>query len=56
MFDLSFTEPMGKFRGYAAALANGGRDNRPVRMRECYLLGCDAAYVLDSDGNTVEAA
>src|SRR5205823_12449812 len=40
---------------YAAALANGGRDNGPPGLRPEYHAGYYAAYVLDPDGNNVEA-
>ena len=41
-------------RFYEAALAAGGRDNGPPGDRE-YHPGYYAAYVLDPDGNNVEA-
>lgn len=41
-------------RFYAAALASGGWDNGPPGERE-YHPGYYAAYVLDPDGNNVEA-
>ena len=40
---------------YAAALANGGRDNDPPGLRPEYHASYYAAYVLDPDGNNVEA-
>jgi predicted lactoylglutathione lyase len=40
---------------YAAALANGGRDNGPPGLRPEYHPGYYAAFVLDPDGNNVEA-
>jgi len=40
---------------YAAALAAGGRDNGAPGERPHYHPGYYAAYVLDPDGNNVEA-
>jgi len=40
---------------YEAALAAGGRDNGPPGLRPRYHRGYYAAYVLDPDGNNVEA-
>ena len=40
---------------HAAALTAGGRDNGPPGIRERYHAGYYAAYVLDPDGNNVEA-
>lgn len=40
---------------YAAALANGGSDNGPPGVREHYHPTYYAAYVLDPDGNNIEA-
>ena len=40
---------------YAAALAAGGTDNGPPGLRPEYGHGYFAAYVLDPDGNNVEA-
>jgi catechol 2,3-dioxygenase-like lactoylglutathione lyase family enzyme len=40
---------------HAAALAAGGRDNGPPGERPRYHPGYYAAYVLDPDGNNVEA-
>jgi len=40
---------------YDAALAAGGRDNGPPGERPHYHPGYYAAYVLDPDGNNVEA-
>ncbi len=40
---------------YAAALANGGRDNSPPGLRLQYHAEYYAAYVLDPDGNNIEA-
>ncbi|HEX5933225.1 MAG TPA: VOC family protein [Pseudorhizobium sp.] len=40
---------------YAAALSNGGRDNGPPGVRERYHSTYYAAYVLDPDGNNIEA-
>jgi catechol 2,3-dioxygenase-like lactoylglutathione lyase family enzyme len=40
---------------HAAALAAGGRDNGAPGLRPRYHLGYYAAYVLDPDGNNVEA-
>jgi catechol 2,3-dioxygenase-like lactoylglutathione lyase family enzyme len=42
-------------RFYAAALSAGGRDNGPPGERPQYHPGYYAAYVLDPDGNNVEA-
>lgn len=39
---------------YQAALAHGGRDNGPPRERQ-YHPGYYAAFVLDPDGNNIEA-
>ncbi|HEX8075026.1 MAG TPA: VOC family protein [Thermoleophilaceae bacterium] len=40
---------------HAAALTAGGSDNGPPGIRERYHAGYYAAYVLDPDGNNVEA-
>ena len=40
---------------YAAALAAGGRDNGAPGLREHYAPGYFGAFVLDPDGNNVEA-
>ncbi len=40
---------------HAAALAAGGRDNGPPGLRPRYHPGYYGAYVLDPDGNNVEA-
>jgi catechol 2,3-dioxygenase-like lactoylglutathione lyase family enzyme len=40
---------------HAAALANGGSDNGPPGIRERYHPRYYAAYVLDPDGNNIEA-
>ncbi len=40
---------------YAAALAAGGRDNGPPGLRPQYHPGYYAAFVLDPDGNNIEA-
>jgi catechol 2,3-dioxygenase-like lactoylglutathione lyase family enzyme len=40
---------------HAAALAAGGRDNGPPGLRPQYHEGYYGAYVLDPDGNNVEA-
>jgi len=40
---------------HEAALAAGGRDNGPPGLRPQYHPGYYAAYVLDPDGNNVEA-
>jgi catechol 2,3-dioxygenase-like lactoylglutathione lyase family enzyme len=40
---------------HAAALAAGGRENGPPGLRPLYHPGYYAAYVLDPDGNNVEA-
>lgn len=40
---------------HAAALANGGRDNGAPGMRDQYHPGYYAAFVLDPDGNNIEA-
>ena len=42
-------------RFYVAALSAGGRDNGPPGERPQYHHGYYAAYVLDPDGNNVEA-
>jgi catechol 2,3-dioxygenase-like lactoylglutathione lyase family enzyme len=40
---------------YQAALANGARDNGAPGIRSQYHVGYYAAYVLDPDGNNIEA-
>lgn len=40
---------------YKAALANGGKDNGPPGERAQYHPGYYAAFVLDPDGNNIEA-
>ncbi|MDR7948763.1 VOC family protein [Achromobacter aegrifaciens] len=40
---------------YQAALAHGGRDNGPPCERANYHAGYYAAFVLDPDGNNIEA-
>ena len=40
---------------YAAALAAGGRDNGPPRLRPEYAAGYYGAFVLDPDGHNIEA-
>lgn len=40
---------------YKAALTNGGRDNGPPGERAQYHPGYYAAFVLDPDGNNIEA-
>ena len=40
---------------HAAALAAGGRDNGPPGLRPQYHQAYYAAFVLDPDGNNVEA-
>ena len=40
---------------YAAAIGAGGEDNGPPGLRVQYHLGYYGAYVLDPDGNNVEA-
>jgi catechol 2,3-dioxygenase-like lactoylglutathione lyase family enzyme len=40
---------------YEAAIAAGGRDNGPPGLRPEYGAGYYAAYVLDPDGNNIEA-
>ena len=40
---------------YAAAIAAGGRDNGPPGLRPQYHPGYYGAFVLDPDGNNVEA-
>jgi catechol 2,3-dioxygenase-like lactoylglutathione lyase family enzyme len=40
---------------YAAAMAAGGRDNGPPGLRPDYHPSYYAAFVLDPDGNNVEA-
>ena len=42
-------------RFYAAAIAAGGRDNGPPGIREHYHPNYYGAFVLDVDGNNVEA-
>jgi catechol 2,3-dioxygenase-like lactoylglutathione lyase family enzyme len=42
-------------RFYAAAIAAGGRDNGPPGLRTDYHPDYYAAFVLDPDGNNVEA-
>lgn len=42
-------------RWHAAAVANGGRDNGPPGLRPEYSGTYYAAFVLDPDGNNVEA-
>ena len=42
-------------RWHAAAVEHGGRDNGPPGLRREYSGGYYAAFVLDSDGNNVEA-
>jgi catechol 2,3-dioxygenase-like lactoylglutathione lyase family enzyme len=42
-------------RFYAATLAAGGRDNGPPGIRPQYDANYYAAYVLDPDGNNIEA-
>jgi catechol 2,3-dioxygenase-like lactoylglutathione lyase family enzyme len=51
-FQTDGPEAVGRF--YEAALAAGGRDNGPPGER-AYHPGYYAAYVLDPDGNNVEA-
>lgn len=41
---------------YQAALAHGGRDNGKPGVREHYHPGYYAAFVIDPDGNNIEAA
>jgi len=41
---------------YQAALAHGGRDNGAPGVREHYHPGYYAAFVIDPDGNNIEAA
>src|SRR5215207_3890331 len=54
---VSFTSPDRAMvdRFHAAALAAGGTDNGPPGIREHYHPGYYAAFVLDLDGNNVEA-
>ncbi|MBN8609676.1 MAG: VOC family protein [Deltaproteobacteria bacterium] len=40
---------------YAAAIAAGGRDNGPPGLRPHYHQGYYGAFVIDPDGNNVEA-
>jgi catechol 2,3-dioxygenase-like lactoylglutathione lyase family enzyme len=40
---------------YAAALAAGGRDNGPPKLRPEYSAGYYGAFVLDPDGHNIEA-
>jgi catechol 2,3-dioxygenase-like lactoylglutathione lyase family enzyme len=40
---------------YAAALAQGARDNGPPGLREIYHPHYYGAFVIDSDGNNIEA-
>ncbi len=40
---------------YEAAIANGGRDNGPPGLRPQYHASYYGAFVLDPDGNNVEA-
>ena len=40
---------------YAAALASGGKDNGPPGLRPHYHADYYAAFVLDADGNNIEA-
>ena len=40
---------------YAAAMANGGRDNGPPGIREHYHPNYYGAFVLDPDGHNIEA-
>jgi catechol 2,3-dioxygenase-like lactoylglutathione lyase family enzyme len=42
-------------RWYAAAVANGGADNGPPGLRPEYTGSYYAAFVIDLDGNNVEA-
>ena len=42
-------------RFYESALAAGAKDNGPPGIREKYYAGYYAAYVLDPDGNNIEA-
>jgi catechol 2,3-dioxygenase-like lactoylglutathione lyase family enzyme len=42
-------------RFYAAALAAGGRDNGPPGLRPHYHANYYGAFVLDPDGNNIEA-
>ena len=42
-------------RFYESALAAGARDNGPPGVRAKYYAGYYAAYVLDPDGNNIEA-
>ena len=40
---------------YRAALASGGTDNGPPGLRPQYHAGYYAAFVIDADGNNIEA-
>jgi catechol 2,3-dioxygenase-like lactoylglutathione lyase family enzyme len=42
-------------RFYESALAAGASDNGPPGIREKYYAGYYAAYILDPDGNNIEA-
>jgi catechol 2,3-dioxygenase-like lactoylglutathione lyase family enzyme len=52
-FDCEEREAVDAF--YAAALAAGGRDNGPPGLRPQYAPDYYAAFVLDPDGNNIEA-
>ncbi|MGH3128843.1 MAG: VOC family protein [Gaiellaceae bacterium] len=52
-FDCSDRETVDAF--YANALGAGGRDNGPPGIRAQYDADYYAAYVLDADGNNIEA-
>ena len=52
-FDCPDRETVDAF--YANALGAGGRDNGPPGIREQYDANYYAAYVLDPDGNNIEA-
>ena len=42
-------------RIYAAAIAAGGKDNGPPGLRPHYHANYYGAFVLDADGNNIEA-
>jgi catechol 2,3-dioxygenase-like lactoylglutathione lyase family enzyme len=52
-FDAEDTDAVDRF--YETALAAGGRDNGPPGLRPQYAPGYYAAFVLDPDGNNIEA-
>jgi catechol 2,3-dioxygenase-like lactoylglutathione lyase family enzyme len=52
-FECADRESVDRF--HESALAAGARDNGPPGIREKYYAGYYAAYVLDPDGNNIEA-